>query len=709
MRSIDNSDNSQMGEDILDADVGPEATPMVQEMHLAQALNLWVELTSVEPGHAGGYSLGDLDVYFLNREIQEALDLDPTELTGRMLLSYVAQDYFEQRQFNVDALLNRPQAVASYLAKAQHLSQFLRGPSVAGMGEQFAQRLKDALGGYGALTPEVAKIVDHQGNHGDRGLLAVLRRDAMRTLKNLSVHQFLDGEPEAPGARPAYGKFVYRWDNINSMLTAMCGAPSGITVNMVQSKNNEYGVHFVFAIRNGGRLFVFTDKEQVPHPLAQGLWRRPDKILANRANRNWFPYDLAGLKFTDEGRAYIETAHGRSLVTYQSRPMPIKPLAELSPPQVIWLAMMLDLIVEKFWHQDFHSKQLSYTAEMVRVATPLLEAAQAANLPVVTHGHAVLQLPPIRVADVHSDAINEEDVGTTDNRHRWLEDRYRDKVLEETVDIVDAGGEPLLLGSDGAIVAESQLATVPWFRRDDSEIEPVKLEALDPTSFGTAEDLQRDRKFLARSNYASQIALHAEREYRDRRKEIQAWVHEHMMGNMPRLQMLLTMPQLWVRTESKGQPFEDRCFGVRYEAGRRQFIVHHDLAAVKQHLYTLIANPGSIVAGGQPWKVGAPTCHFTGGPSVEFVQLVPETAEQLAWMCGVAPADLPDVLQHWGQWATASGNHILRRVDPMLWLVRDPWRQLCFRLSVFLSKRALARLQAQAKSVQPELAPFFVK
>jgi hypothetical protein len=528
-----------------------------------------------------------------------------------------------------------------------------------------------------------------------------LRRDAMRTMSKLQVSQFLDGEPEAPDARPVYGRYLYRWANINSMLKAMVTAPSGVTVNMIQSASNPYGVHFVFAIRNGARLFVFTDKEQTPHPLAEGMWRRPDKVLAERANRNWFPYDVAGLKFNDEGRAYIETSRGRSIASYQTAVQPVKPLSALTPPQVIWLVMMLDLILDKFWRQDYRAKQLSYTGEMVRVATPLIEAAQVAGLQVVTTGRATLEVGAITLSDVVTEAVSEGDVGSMGaGENRWLEDRYKHLVSTEALDVVQEAQGPLLLTSDGKVMPEAAvLGGLSHFEREDRRQETVKVEALDPESFGTAEELRKNRLFLARANYAGQIAAHAEREFSERKDSIKQWVQDHMLRNLVNIEAIVAAKSVWVTTKWTGNSWDDRCSNVRYGPdGKREFLRRYDVQESKEHLYILAGGEGNVMACKHPWKAGAPSCYYTGAPAAFMVILVPETAEQLAWLCGVEQQELPDVLQNWSQLRKGRRNYLLNRVDPMDWKVENPWiRQLPFQLNVFLSKRAMSMLERRLK------------
>lgn len=696
---------------------------------LAKALSIWVELTGVEPGMKGSFTLGDWAVKDLHNTIQQALDLDPTEVTGKMILAYIVQDYFESRNFTVDEMLTSPDKVTSYLAKANTLAAYLRSDAVHGEATEFSQRVKEVLCHYDALTPPVEKILDATGNQGDRAVLAILRRDALNSVRKLQINQFLDGETEAPGSAPSYGKFVYQWDNINSMLAAMTSAPSGITVNMIRAVGNPFGVYFVFAIRNGGRLFTFTDKTWTPHPLAEGMWRRPDKILAARAECNWFPYDLAGLEFDEEGRAYIDFASGTSLVPYQNKATPIKAISALAPPQVIWISMMMELIVEKFWHQSHTESVLSYTGEMVKVATPLLEAAKRANLPLSLRSQNTLQVAPITLADVHSDNISAKDVGKLgDGSKRWLEDRYGHRVLLQTLDGVSNPGETLLVqyapsrpkadpeikdtGERAPVVETSSLALelvptlvtesevrrlISWPDDDKAMAKMARVHSLDPTAFGTKAQLEKDRKFLARHNYASQINAMAKAEFKQRSKEVQKWVHEHIASNLCNLGPLLMAKDTKVHTAHRGDFGSHGVNGVRYEDGLREFVLHHTVEDInKQGLYWYLGQ-GGLTYGRLPHQKSCLRCNFTGSPSSHLLQIAPETAQQLAYLCGVEVTGLPDVLQHWTQLQNYVGNSILDRIDPLHWVVKNPWSALGFRVGVFVSKRTFAALQKEAK------------
>lgn len=289
---------------------------------------------------------------------------------------------------------------------------------------------------------------------------------------------------------------------------------------------------------------------------------------------------------------------------------------------------------------------------------------------------------------------------------------YRDQVVPATLDMIGLPDQTLLL-EGGQLrtkleVEKDLRRSLMGFERNRAIAALPQVEMLDPTSFGTAEEIQRDRLFLARANYADQIGALAEQEFERRKNEVRDWLRTRMLANLPRIQDILVQPQVWVKTKATGRSFEDRVYGVRYdvERGKREFINRQPVAEIKDYIYSYLEGNGGIVAGREPWKAGVPACQFTGGPAVELVQIVPETTEQLAWLCGVEVGDLPDVLQHWNRLHADAGNHLLDRVDPLLWKVSDPWAKQSYCLNVYLSKRALASLAKQAASRAFRPPPF---
>lgn len=696
-------------------------------MNLSEALALWLDVTNVDPQQRS-FTFGDLSVMGMHKALQEALELDPTEITGRMLFDFVATRYFKDRSFSVNELLNEPERVAKYLAKSRDLMAYLRGPEITEISVDFAARVTAAVERYGAATQPVLELLEQ--DHA----LALLRRDALRTMSKLTVHQFLDGEPSPPDVRPVFGKYVYRWSSVNTMLDAMTKAPPGVTLNLIANREHPLRSYFAFAIRNGARLFIFTDKEATPHPLAEDLRRRPDKIFAERAARNWFPYDLAGLAFSDEGDVYLKSVDSKALVPHQSATEPVRAIAELDAPEVLWVTMMLDLIVDKFWSQGYRAPKLSFTGEMVINSQRLLAAATEANLPVVMDG--ALALPPITFEQVRTvdptagldaetsamvaDALGDIE-GVADNR--WLEERYGARANAEALNLVDRGDRKLMIAySDGVVHGavqerdEEQERSLFRSDREELELKRVIVDALDPTSIGTREELQADRVFLARSNYARQIDRFARVEFEERREEVRKWVGQRVHANLHALLPLFAQRRTLVPEvppcPPRGQT--DQFSGAMGWHGFDGGVSKRGLAEcveIEDHHRTYgwmeWSGRGRLSFGGEGRAIkGIPRCWLTNAPSRYFGKIYPENSGDLARLCGCEHFQLPDVLQHWTLRRRRSANHILNRVDPLAWQLHDPWADLYFEVVVFLSARAVAKIrkehgvpQATAESV----------
>lgn len=663
-------------------------------MSLAHALELWIAVTGVDPSRKA-FRWGDMGIMDMHQSIKEALELDDTEVTGRLLFAYLATEYMRERSFSVEELLEQPEKVAAYLQQSRDLRSYLRSAELQAIRQDFTTQLTKAVESYGANGPEVQKVLAEPHS------LAILRRDAMRTLKHLQINQFLDGAPEPEAARPAYGKFIYQWRNINSMLQVLTTMPSGVTVNLICHPTNPFYSYFAFAIRNGGKLFVFTDKEKTPHPLAADLMRRPDRVLAARAARNWFPYDLMGLAFNDEGEAYIRKTEQTGLVPIQSKALPVKPICELDAPQVLWLAMMFDLIVEKFWRQGYRAPELSYTGEMVKLEGdgPLLSAAQKAHLPVV--GYQPLSLAPLTLADVHHANVEAKHVGKQGKgAHRWLEERYGHLVPDVVLNVMGTPDQHLALefkpdGCSQLVAGQDPKARRHVLDSEDAGPPRLPLDLLDATSFGTREAIEADRRFVARSNYAKEIDRLARIEFAERAKSVIAWVRQQVSANLPKLWPLVARQEIWVAAPPR-QAFDKTAGGERRQTPngyRRLFLKRESLIDEQawrvQYLSGCYSEGNLVYQGPSGWVKPRPPCYKTGAPASYTVQLYPETTEELAFLCGCLSTELPDVLQHWTQLRPYVGNSILNRVDPIEWHCADPWAELDFQVTFMLSIRAL--------------------
>jgi hypothetical protein len=250
------------------------------------------------------------------------------------------------------------------------------------------------------------------------------------------------------------------------------------------------------------------------------------------------------------------------------------------------------------------------------------------------------------------------------------------------------------------IVSKSDLsAATKWHDMDKAVSTMARINVLDATSFGTKAQLEKDRKFLARANYASQIQALAKVEFAARSEEIKNWVRTRVAANLDNLKPLLMAKDIWVHTEHGFEFGSHSLSGISYNPKdkTRKIVSHHDVAEVNGTGFYYQSGRDPLVFGRTPYKKSCLQCHYTGAPSSQLLQIAPETAAQLAYLCGVSIQELPDVLQHWNKVVRYTGNHLLNRIDPLVWKIQNPWLELDFRVNVFVSKRAFAALQKETK------------
>lgn len=680
---------------------------MTTTQKLMDALNLWLELSEVDP-ERGAFSVrlggGGLDTWSVKKMhdlIKEALELDPSNTTGVLMLDALSKLYFDKRTFSITQLLADPDRTTEYVRRAGTLREMVRAPEFTQRSSQFVSSLRSALRAYGMDREPTMALTE------DLPEIGYLRRDAFRSIQNLRVDQFLSGAPEGEHVQPVYNAWVHQFWNVNSLVEAVCRQPAGVTLSLVRDPDDLQS-YFVFAVRNGGNLVLLSDVPVHAHPLQKYMSRKPEREFSSRTSRNWFPYDLLNLKFDEETqRIYADETRRRSLVPQNQSVDRIKAIGELDPKEVLWIVMMFDLIVEKFWHQQHQAPALSYTAAMIREERPLIEAAQAANLPVVTY--PTLALKPLTREDMTAENVAAAVSKDGGNPNEWLEARYADKVDPALFNLLDSGVNKLYLPPGAAREAEDgqhhnhELATVSASHvsvnpKDDEKLpfwmqrSRYKLHALNATTFGTREELEHNRIFLARHNQAQAIQKLADEEFAQRKEEVIAWWSERVRANLDYLLSLAAGGTLRRVFEPAGPgcclSTADGChyldqqfhFVRTYAEDDRDFPLNH---------HTLNVSSG--------WNHGRRKhdCAVTGNVSSYRVLFQPQNAKQLAELAGCEVPDLPDILQHWSAGRDHDGNHLLDRIDPMAWVLQDPWCQINFRVVLYLSKRGLMQAKKQ--------------
>lgn len=663
---------------------------------VAEALSLWTEITGLSP-EAQVTRLGEYEIKRTYGDLQEAADLDHSEITVGLLLGHFFNSYLDDQKVSLGALLRKSGDIESRMRPIRRLQEVLSRPEFTARQREFVDGIRAAMAHYGAADRD-----DVQALLAKQNVLGILRRDAFRSMRELRLNQFLSGAPEPSGKKPIYLGKVHQWWNVQSLLAGIMNMPSGVSLQMVRHPD-AYQSYFAFVIRNGANVFVLSDTPKQAHPLQGYMSRRPDRDLERRIGEHWFPYELLNLAFDEESqRLYVDATKVTALAIKQQHHLPLRELANLGAMELVWISMMFELIVEKFWKRGWQAEALSYTGEQIRDAEAISSYARSLNLPVKSY--AALDIPALTLADVGDDAASEDAVGSKyGSPNRWLEDRYAARVPVDALNLVEDAHIQMAIERRTGQIQRLNRKNVDRRGFGSGEHPHTYLEAMNSTSFGTKEELEADRLFLARHNYAAEIDRLAEVEFQERRKEVEGWYLAKVRGNLERLKSWAWIDGLWVSDgehcdfhRHAGRPGRVRYTRVRdpetFRSFRstRQRIFHSIIdrhAADDPHRYTRSPEISFDFHGGRA------QCILTGGASVSWdVLFSPTNPSEIALIAGVDVSDLPDVLQHWNLATPYQGNSILQRVDPMLWNVDNPWLKLDLRVRLFLSKRGLSKV-----------------
>lgn len=652
---------------------------------LPRILALWGELTETDvswdtvrlASRPGERSLADS-----YGDIRQALDLDPGGVTAVGIVEARARRHLRDRTFSLLEMVERPDEAERLAGVARRLLAALSEPEVATPRAGFVDAMRRAVDHYGAGPREdVARLL------GEPARLFELRLRALRSMAQLRVGHFLVGDPEPEGVRPKVAVDVVRFPNVNSLLEAACRSPSGLSLAMIQD-DDPYAAHFAVTVRNGANLTILSDAPKYDNPLLAQARRRPDQDVERRAELHLFPYGL--VRFDDRVGDVPEAKGVPALVARQSEGRVLAPIADLPPDRLVWLAMVLDLAADRFWHSRPSDPVLSYTGESVVLATPLLDAAREAGLPAVRDTR--LALPPVTARSLSE--ATERQVGVPGlRRNGWMERRYGPEVDPATLALV-AAPRHLRVAAQG---------TGPFTSRSPLPAN-VPVVALDPTVWGTAEDIEADRLFLARHNQARAVTALAREEFERERDGVMAWYRKRLLANRDGLfAMIVGGEDLYLDTwrddrdtvtgyAPDGQVVSGRRFAYRLP------IESNGLARDPWRNGTITLGSVSL-DGRKPGSRTMPTCLLKGCAPSWFFGFDVRTAADLALVTATPVGKLPAFLRDHDVRRTYAGNHHLNRIDPLDWAAADPWRSLKLDVGLYLSRRALNEVTRRVEPV----------
>lgn len=631
-------------------------------------------------------------------DLNEARQRDTSGGVAIMLLRGLFEAYVTELAFGGRALLFEHERVEQKLGPLRTFHASIHQEPCQASVTDFLSELRTAATHYGYDLQKLKKLLS------DEMELAKLRLSALRSIEKLKVHQFSQGDPDSIPLQ--YNKQIFEFYNINSFIHALRQQwVSGITLTIICDPS-VYFSYFCLGMRNGDIVTVLTDFDEGAHPEHKRMSRRPDRLLERRAEEHWFPYRLLKSKDADP----VEST---TLVPLNTSAVPIEEVSNLEPEEFIWLILLFDLIKVRYGENamDHVVPQLSYTGEMVITPHVLIEATNAL---VQSGKYQPLILPILTVDTATSEAA---DTRKSVGHNAWMEERYACRVPDAVLDIV--GDQKALELSEQTETPLSKDAddnpdlpdlpelrrqpnTLIWDRKDLRK-EPIHLSSLDPTYFGTRDQIQRNRAWVARRNLMKVVQRYATADFVAKKQQILSWYRARLERNMPRLLeavargMLLAPTWEYKSHANPGNPFpwndsiieKPECNILQQKSADR-----FNKAFPGEYL-----GLSGVLFGEKMWPESK--CYLDKETrATVFSIFSPDNPKALAVLLGIKESKLPWPLQHWTTREPYTGNHILDRIDPQDSLLDNPWRHLDLHVKIVLCKREFAKLCKQHNVVR---------
>lgn len=681
------------------------------------------------------------------------LESDPGGLSTILQLSHFLAESISEARVPLRELLAPTGTHDGRLALVREFDRISQLAEVRQARDAFHGRLADAAAYYAPDRRE--ELLEYLSDGCNAVKLRVAALESVR--QGLMPVQLREGEPS--GQTPKLMRHVFVCHSNAELVKALPALPSSIGMVMFLSRDRrrEHQVHFGLWIVDGKRVFLFRDLAPGPHPLAAGMTRRPGKRLAERMERNLFPYELQDRVVG----ANAET--GKSLRLDQastSRDLyPLVPLAELDPDSLLWTALVIDLLKARVFDEGFACPRLSHVSSAIRVgpAEGLLSAT-AAQLPVPADMAGTAR--QLTSEDLRSARAARALAGGSRSGHNdWLLDLLGHRINEDLIDVaptygalpalgkvatarpgpvddscpagdgveeytnlpITAAGLAVLRCGDELVLAEPADSSFDVIHAAGQAFKIVEhLAVHDPDAIGTAAELEADRYFLARANQASQLnhVLLAEWEQQDSavlgflQARANSLYRKWLERDLPAGQRLLTT-HVGVRQLDLGVSFPPGLLSMTDNVLRVK-----PAWVMKSGRGTRRYREWSILLSGWRWDnvvpLGLPTeraffdkhgrgprCALADRPAAVAVAWEINNWEGLCELLELTESDLPPLLRRWSAADHYVCNSILDRHDPMDSRIRHPLKRP-IKFALALSKPSFKHLAgASFDSYQP--------
>jgi len=678
---------------------------------LNEAINLWVEISGVDPEQTrfrlGGSGICDLDLKRAHERLKKSLELDKTGFAAWLLLRGLIDSYQEAKEVSYDYIISNPEKFTQEIEKVKRLRGILEHPIIQEATQEFKDYVFEAAEHYDYDKTKIVKLFADRGEIGDCFYYA------LRAATELKRHQFSTGKYDKE--TPRFYNGILKFPDLHvAVQFANAHEGSLISLALIRDTVNDNYSYFCFLCKNGENIYILYDDTEWAHPLQKEMSRRPDRhIERHKAFADYLPYQL------------IEVFDNEEKDPDKKKGAMLSKIKDLPIYQALWLIVIFDKIHQDLWKNPKRLPELTYFAGQVGVTsdTKLLEGVREGDAEKDTKSKLPVPVRPVSLDKITKEELTAENMkdewGREPTRqYEWLENRYRDKVPDIAINpdlkrlkayeeehLLTDGGERKEMkhagDPDGKTYEGNSMAVSLWnwdkkmhgllgyAVGDTINVDAIAhcrdLRVMDDKGFGTVATLKETQRWHARYNQANMIQYYAHLEYEERKDEICEWWQKSVEKQKDRL------IELAVRGELMSSSVKYVQFG--HERSDEQVNM---VEWERGHFPSYFGGTSERAwLGKADFYKSKCYCPLTNAVATLFLHFVPKTMHGLAAILNCKVKDLPDVLQHWWQGEEYTGNSILDNIDPMEWVVKDPWKKLRFNVVIPISRRAFKKLRKE--------------
>ena len=629
-------------------------------MTIKEKLNLWVEITGVNPTEkVTSYTirfdrLSRCDIEEMNKRLSESLETGNPVIINALLRGFLKQ-YADDSKLTFSDMLENKKVIMDKLALVERLHDSI----IADEEETaFFQSIKNALDYYGA------DISMEDIDPYDVSQVFLCAKRNMASLDRIQLRRgAFSKEPQK------VMKDIYLFKDVEDVVKGISRIKGNCILLCYINEEVSESSYFCFALKNGENVYIMNDSPSYAHPYQKYLSRCPSRRMESRIMKGSFPYSLTGVDLSN--CYHIQDAFKNE----EAEEAFLGKFKDMQLSELLFCIFIIQFIQEEFYQKEIQLTELSYTRGMLD--TPLLLAQSETSLAIYSDFDK-LSLTPIESFEQTNDLVfdRESSFGTDDYYFKYLVERFGNKIdVAELQKIEDAEKNTFSL-------TDKMLPS-----KDSSELtdchKNVELLSFGENIIGTKEELDNLRKWQLRYNYAKMMDAMAETEYKESRNKVKDWVSHMAHENWERIIDMALKEEL----KAESITFRNGCVLsiVKPNEGEKDISLTHKMMLSKAPSGIWLFNKGV-------YSLSNYKCVLSKERATICLVIYPHDYRTLMQMFGITREELPVEIRTWKAGGYSfDGNYILDNIDPMEWAIHDFWQDEIFTIVIPLSKTAYSK------------------